>query len=356
MAKVFDAEQLRSLFQQAMQVAPDHPVLIDRFIEDAFEYDLDALSDGEDVYIAGILQHIEEAGIHSGDSAMVMPAYKLLNEVRAQMIEWTHRIARALPVRGLLNIQFAYRDGQLYVLEVNPRASRTVPFISKATGVPVVNYAVRVMLGATLQDLGLSGEGQPAYCCVKAPVFPFDRFPEEDPLLGPEMKSTGEVMGIGPTFGEAFAKAMLGAGIRLPTTGRVLITVNDRDKISVVPLAQQLHELGFELLATAGTARVLRDAGLPVETVRKIHEGRPHIADYIINGKIDLIINTPLGRMAYEDDPIVRQTAMRYRVPLITTLSGAAAAIEAIRFLRQRQAEPLCLQDMHACMREPRSK
>jgi carbamoyl-phosphate synthase large subunit len=346
MAKVFHARQMKALFQEALRVAPQYPVLIDRFIEDAFEYDLDALSDGNEVYIAGILQHIEEAGIHSGDSAMVMPAWKLPDDVRATMIDWTARIARALRVQGLLNIQFAYRDGELYVLEVNPRASRTVPFISKATGVPVVDAAVRLMMGATLRDLGLTGEGRPPYYCVKVPVFPFDRFPEEDPLLGPEMKSTGEVMGIGETFGTAFAKAMLGAGIRLPTTGNVLITVNDRDKAAVVPLARQLHELGFTLLATAGTAQVLQAADLPVTVVRKIHEGRPHIADLIINGKIHLIINTPMGPAAYADEPVVRQTAQRCKVPCITTLSGAAAAIEAIRALRSGHPEPLCLQDL----------
>ena len=355
MAKVFNAEQMASLFAEAIRVAPDHPVLIDRFLEDAFEYDLDAISDGEDVFIAGILQHIEEAGIHSGDSAMVIPAYRLEPGVRDRMIDWTRWIARAIPVKGFLNIQFAFRDGELYVLEVNPRASRTIPFLSKATGVNLVKVAFEVMRGQKLRSLGYLGEAEPVAVCVKFPVFPFDRFPEEIPRLGPEMRSTGEVMGIGPTFGAAFYKAALGAGIRLPLEGTVLITVNDRDKESVVPIARDFADLGFRLMATEGTARVLRANGLDVTVVRKIHEGRPHIADMMINGKVQIVINTPMGSAAYADEPVVTQTALRERIPCVTTLSGAAAVVDAIRALRAEPLVPVCIQDLYQKIRSFRS-
>ncbi len=347
MAKVFHDQQLEQLFQEALLVSHQAPVLIDHFLEDAFEYDLDAVSDGEDVFIGGILQHIEEAGIHSGDSAMVLPAFKLKPEVRELMIEWTRAIARALPVRGLLNIQFAYRDGELYILEVNPRASRTVPFISKATGIDLVDIATRIGLGRSLRELGLRGEAHVPCFAVKFPVFPFRRFLDEPPSLGPEMKSTGEVMGLGESYGEAMAKAFLAGGVPPPLAGNVLITVNDRDKSSIPPLARAFHELGFGLVATEGTARVIRDSRLPVRIVRKIHEGRPHIADEIINGKIQLIVNTPMGSEAYKDEPIVTMTALKCHVPCITTLSGAWAMVEAIQTLKQKHLEPLCLQDIH---------
>lgn len=345
-AKAFDRKQLVHLFQEAVNVSPEHPVLIDRFLEDAFEYDLDAVSDGTDIFIGGILQHIEEAGIHSGDSAMVIPAYRISPQVHEEMVDWTKKIARHLPVVGLLNIQFAYRDGRLYILEINPRASRTIPFLCKAMGNNLVEAAFKVLCGQDLKSLGLSGEARPLAIAVKVPVFPFSRFPEEIPTLGPEMKSTGEVMGLGANFGEAFAKAMLGAGIHLPTSGTVLITVNDRDKTNAVPLAAEFHHLGFSLMATEGTAHVFEREGLPVKIAKKIHEGRPHIADAIINGQVQLIINTPMGSAAYADEPIVTQTALRLHIPCITTLSGAWAALDAIRVMRTKAISPVALQDL----------
>jgi carbamoyl-phosphate synthase large subunit len=331
----------------AAEVSEGQPVLIDRFLEDAFEVDLDLAADGRRAVVAGILQHIEEAGIHSGDSAAVLPPYRVSERHQEEMRDIARRLALRLGVVGLMNVQFAIYEGEIYVLEVNPRASRTVPFIAKAVGVPLVGIAARVMAGATLEELGFVEEPPVPGVFVKAPVFPFRRFPGVDPVLGPEMKSTGEVMGCGRSFGNAFAKAWIGAGHRLPLAGAAFLSVNDRDKQALLPVARRLAELGFRLLATAGTARFLAAQGLEVESVLKVHEGRPHVADRLINREIDLLVNTPLGRESQEDDALIRRTALRYDIPCITTLSGAMAAAEGIASLRQDALQVRPLQGIH---------
>jgi carbamoyl-phosphate synthase large subunit len=277
-----------------------------------------------------------------------MPPQLLGEEVLEEMRDIARRLARRLGVVGLMNVQFAYHEGQVYVIEVNPRASRTVPFIAKAVGVPLVKIAVRAMAGQRLAEMGFTAEPPVPCVAVKAPVFPFRRFPGVDPVLGPEMKSTGEVMGLSPEFGPAFAKAWIAAGNRLPLTGSAFLTVHDRDKESALPVARRLVELGFELLATAGTAEFLEASGLAVRRVLKVHEGRPHVADHLINGDVDLVINTPLGREPHDDDAVIRQTALKHGVPCITTLSGARAAAEGIAALRRHRLEVQSLQDLHA--------
>jgi carbamoyl-phosphate synthase large subunit len=326
-------------------------VLLDRFLEDAFELDLDLLADGERAVVAGILQHIEEAGIHSGDSAAVLPPYKVSREDQDEMRDIARRLALRLGVVGLMNVQFALHGGKVYVLEVNPRASRTVPFIAKAVGEPLVGLAARVMAGASLADLGFTEEPAVPAIFVKAPVFPFRRFPGVDPVLGPEMKSTGEVMGVGRSFGNAFAKAWLGAGHRLPLAGVAFLSVHDRDKAALLPVARRLAGLGFELVATAGTAAYLEGESLAVRVVHKVHEGHPHVVDHLINGEIDLVVNTPLGRASHEDDAEIRRTALKYDIPCITTLSGAMAAAEAIAALGRDGLHVRSLQELHQAAR-----
>jgi carbamoyl-phosphate synthase large subunit len=291
------------------------------------------------------MQHIEEAGIHSGDSACVLPAYKISPENLARIREITVRLGKELQVRGLMNVQFAIKDGALYVLEVNPRASRTVPFVSKAVGVPLARLAAKVMVGRKLRDLGFTEEPKLNGWYVKEAVLPFVKFPGEDPVLGPEMRSTGEVMGIAPTFGTAFAKAQMASGFTLPTSGTAFISVNDYDKTNVVPIARDLSALGFRLIATRGTARALEQAGLPVEVVNKVGEGRPNIVDHIKNGQVDLVVNTPLGRTSYFDDPAIRKSSYAHGVPCITTLSAAAACVAGIRALREESLSVRPLQD-----------
>jgi carbamoyl-phosphate synthase large subunit len=348
MAVVYDGSTLERYMQGAADVSPGHPVLIDRFLEDAFEVDLDLISDGTTAVVAGILQHIEEAGIHSGDSVAVLPPYKVSPEDQDRMRDIARRLALRLGVVGLMNVQFALKDGRIYVLEVNPRASRTVPFIAKAVGVPLVKIAVGAMAGKSLQELGFTAEPRVPGVFVKAPVFPFRRFPGVDPVLGPEMKSTGEVMGESLSFGVAFAKAWMGAGHALPMGGTAFLSVHDRDKPGLLPVARRLTDLGFELAATAGTADYLRGQGLAVRTVLKVHEGRPHIADLLINGDIALVINTPLGRESHEDDGVIRRTALKYDIPCITTLSGAMAAAEGIAALGREGLSVRSLQEMAA--------
>ncbi|MFQ5701859.1 MAG: carbamoyl-phosphate synthase large subunit [Acidobacteriota bacterium] len=346
MAIVYDEATLQRYIGRAVEVSQDHPILIDCFLEDAFEVDVDAVCDGERVLIGGIMQHIEEAGIHSGDSACVLPPYLIADEHLDTIRKNTEKLALALQVRGLMNVQYAIKDDVVHVLEVNPRASRTVPFVSKATGLPLARIAARVMVGETLDAQQVEEPVLNGFF-VKEAVFPFVRFSGEDPVLGPEMKSTGEVMGIGPSFGIAFAKAQMSAGSPLPTEGTAFISVNDNDKDSVVPIARALASAGFTLTASQGTAEHLRRADLTVESVFKVNEGRPHIADRIKNGEVHLIINTPLGRRSYEDEQILRRTAYAYGVPTITTLSGAAATVAGISAL---QNEDLCvqpLQDYH---------
>jgi carbamoyl-phosphate synthase large subunit len=325
-----DDSTLVGYMTEAAEVSPGHPVLLDRFLEDAVEVDLDLLCDGRRAVVCGILQHIEEAGIHSGDSAAVLPPYSISGPNVDAMRDIARRLALRLGVVGLMNVQFAVHRGEVYVLEVNPRASRTVPFIAKAVGVPLVALASQLLVGRTLEEAGLVEEPRVPAVFVKAPVFPFNRFPGVDPVLGPEMKSTGEVMGWSPRFGPAFAKALLGAGVRLPTGGAAFLSVHDRDKPGLLPVARRLAELGFDLLATPGTAAYLRERGLEVRTVNKVHLPRPHVTDHMINGDVQLVVNTPMGRESFEDDAHIRTTALRLDIPCITTLSGATAAVEGI--------------------------
>ncbi len=348
MAIVYDESTLERYMAAAADVSSGHPILVDRFLEDAFEVDLDLISDGTRAVVAGILQHIEEAGIHSGDSVAVLPPYKVSAEDQDRMRDIARRLALRLGVVGLMNVQFALKDGAIYVLEVNPRASRTVPFIAKAVGMPLVKVAVAAMAGKSLGELGFTVEPRVPGVFVKAPVFPFRRFPGVDPVLGPEMKSTGEVMGEALTFGNAFAKAWMGAGHVLPLEGAAFLSVHDRDKPGLLPVAQRLAELGFELTATAGTADYLRGKGLAVRTVLKVHEARPHVVDLLINGEIALVVNTPLGRESHEDDGIIRRTALKYDIPCITTLSGAMACAEGIAALKREGLSVRSLQEMVA--------
>jgi len=347
MTVAYDESQLLAFAGQAALVSPGHPVFIDRFLEDAFEVDVDAIGDGKETVIGGIMQHIEEAGIHSGDSFCVLPPYRISKADQDRMRDQTKRLGLALKVRGLMNVQFALKDSTLYVLEVNPRASRTIPFVSKATGVPLARLAAKVQVGRSLADLGLTEEPALPAVFVKGVVFPFMRFPGEDPILGPEMKSTGEVMGISPSFGHAFAKAQMACGLSLPTSGRIFISVNDNDKNAVVPIARGFAEMGFRLLATTGTANRLASAGLMVEVIYKVNEGRPNVVDRILNGDIDLILNTTLGRESHFDEMAIRRTATSRGVPCITTLSGGAASVEGIRALQREGLEVAPLQAFH---------
>jgi carbamoyl-phosphate synthase large subunit len=347
MAIVYDETTLLRYMREAADVSPGHPILIDRFLEDAFELDVDLIADGKQAVIAGLLQHIEEAGIHSGDSAAVLPPYRVTQADQDVMRDIARRLALRLGVVGLMNVQFALKDGRIYVLEVNPRASRTVPFIAKAVGVALVKIAVQVMAGKSLDELGFTEEPEVPGVFVKAPVFPFRRFPGTDPVLGPEMKSTGEVMGVSGAFGNAFAKAWLGAGHKLPLAGTAFLSVHDRDKPSLLPIARRLSELGFELAATAGTAAFLEQSGLTVRTLLKVHEARPHVVDHLINGEIDLVINTPLGRASHEDDGAIRRAALKHDIPCITTLSGATAAAEGIAALQKDGLAVRPLQEIH---------
>lgn len=346
MALVFDEQQLEEWLDRHIQWN-GHPVLIDQFLDDAFEVDVDALCDGDHVTIGGIMQHIEEAGVHSGDSACVLPPYKISYYHVEIIREYTERIGKALQVRGLFNIQFAIRDEVVYVLEVNPRASRTVPFVSKATGHPLARYAAEIAAGRTLADIGFTREPKVDGFFVKEAVLPFQKFPGVDARLGPEMRSTGEVMGHASTFGHAFAKAEIAANTRIPHSGTVFISVNPYDRGAVTKIARDLHQAGFRLMATAGTAEYLSSIGLPVETVRKLSEGSPNLVDVIRRGEIDLIINTPRGGQAHYDGAIIRGTAHQYGVPIVTTMSAASATVQAIRSLRGKPLKVRSLQFHH---------
>ena len=343
---VYSDADLERYMTYAVQIEPDHPILIDKFLENAVEVDVDAISDHTgQVVIGGIMEHIEQAGIHSGDSACSIPTISLPEPALATIRDWTIKLAKRLNVIGLMNIQFAVRGDQVYILEANPRASRTVPFVSKAIGHPLAKLAVRVMSGKTLAELGFTQEVIPDHIAVKEAVLPFEKFSGTDTLLGPEMRSTGEVMGIDVDFGKAFAKAELAASQRLPLEGTVFISMNNRDKTAVIPVAKELAELGFQLVATAGTQKALMDAGLTVEPVLKIHEGRPNIEDAIKNSEIQLIINTPVGSAAQEDDRSIRRTALAYKVPIITTIAGARATASAIRSLQDKPLEVKSIQE-----------
>ncbi len=348
---VYDQPSLEQYFETAAGVSEERPVLIDRFLEDAFEVDVDAISDGSRVVIGGIMQHIEDAGIHSGDSACVLPPYLVTEQDVEVMREQTAAMARALGVVGLMNVQYAIKDGVVYVLEVNPRASRTIPFVSKAIGIPLASLAARVMMGETLDAIGFTEEVAPAYVSVKEAVFPFTKFPGTDPVLGPEMRSTGEVMGISDSFGTSFAKAQLAAGNGLPLEGTILVTVNDPDKPTVTPIARRFQEMGFRLLATAGTARYLRHRGIAAAPVFKVHEGRPNCHDLILNRDVQLLVNTPMGKHAQRDDYTLRQAAIRNHLAYTTTMSAASAAGDAILALRSRRPRVKSLQEWQAELR-----
>ena len=364
MVIAYDEEMVVRYMKEAVEYSQDRPVLIDHFLEDAIEVDVDALSDGEDVVIGGIMQHIEEAGIHSGDSSCVLPAVDIPEPLLQRMREYTFKLARALKVVGLMNIQFAIprvSGGQangggakVYVLEVNPRASRTVPYVSKATGVPMAKIAARLMTGRKLREflpefIERGTDLDTGHCYyVKSPVFPWNKFPGVDTVLGPEMKSTGEVMGVADNFGEAFAKAQTAAGQKLPTQGMVFISVTDHDKPGVAEVSRKFVDMGFKLVATAGTADVLEDAGMSVERVYKVKEGRPNVVDLIKGERIHLIVNTPHGVDPWFDEKAIRRAAVQARIPTITTLSAARAAAEGIAALQRGELRVQALQQLHA--------
>jgi len=359
MVIAYDFKTVHEYVMQAVQIGtasdPKRPILIDQFLEDATEVDVDALADGEDVVIAGIMEHIEEAGVHSGDSSCVLPAVSLTPSILERIRDYTSRLAKALHVVGLMNVQYAIQRDTVYVLEVNPRASRTIPYVSKATGVPLAKVAARLMTGRKLKDLNLpivetKGVKELAvrdFYAVKSPVFPFNKFRGVDTILGPEMRSTGEVMGISSTFGLAFAKAQLAAGQRLPQKGVVFMSVSDRDKKNAAAVARDLAAAGLKIIATRGTAAALRQAGIEVEPVYKVNEGRPNIVDLVKTGKVNLLINTPLGRESFYDEKSIRRAAIRYNIPCITTLSAASAAARGIRAMAGHGAEVNALQDLH---------
>src|SRR5437773_993960 len=344
---VYDDASLRGYFEKAARVAPEHPVLIDRFLEDAFEGDVDAIADGRRVVIAGVMQHIEDAGVHSGDSACVLPPYLIGDRQVEEMRRYTKAFAEALGVVGLINVQYAIKDGVVHVLEVNPRASRTVPFVSKATGVSLAKLAAAVMVGRTLDELGLPDDLPLPGVAVKEAVFPFTKLPGVDTILGPEMRSTGEVMGFADSFGMAFAKAQIAADGSLPLEGAIFVTVNDSDKPTVVPIVRRFHEMGFRIVATEGTEKYLRARGVPAERVAKVHEGRPNAIDLIVSGEVQLLINTPLGKFTQADDYAMRRAALMHRVPYTTTMSAASAACDAIIALRSRTGSVRSLQEWH---------
>ncbi|NJP18752.1 MAG: carbamoyl-phosphate synthase large subunit [Hydrococcus sp. CRU_1_1] len=344
---VYSDEELKRYMTYAVQVEPDHPILIDKFLENAIEVDVDALCDATGkVVIGGIMEHIEEAGIHSGDSACSIPHTSLSPQALDIIRQWTIKLAQTLKVIGLMNIQYAVQGEQVYILEANPRASRTVPYVSKATGVPLAKVASLVMSGKTLESLGVISESVPKHIAVKEAVLPFEKFPGTDTLLGPEMRSTGEVMGIDSDFGKAFAKAEIAAGVRLATEGTVFISMNDRDKVSSVPVVKDLIDLGFRVVATSGTRKVLQEHGIDnVELVLKLHEGRPHVIDWIKNNWIQFIINTPSGEESLADGRLIRRTALDYKLPIITTIAGAKATVAAIRSLQSEPLDVKALQD-----------
>lgn len=351
MAIVFDEDRLIQWLDKYVDWT-GHPVLIDRFLDDAYEVDVDALSDGERVVIGGIMQHIEEAGVHSGDSACVLPPYKISQYHLDIIREYTRRIGVALQVKGLFNIQFAIQDEEVFVLEVNPRASRTVPFVSKATGVPLARYAAEIATGRSLADIGLLSEPQVDGFFVKEAVLPFQKFPDVDARLGPEMRSTGEVMGHASTFGHAFIKAQIAAGMPLPRQGNVFISVNDFDKGSVARIARDLHHLGFHIVATGGTADYLNRAGIPSKVINKVAQGSPHVVDALRAGEIDLVINTPLGSQAHEDGASIRSTCYQVNVPIITTMSAAMASLQGIKRMHEKPLRVRSLQAHHAALTE----
>jgi carbamoyl-phosphate synthase large subunit len=331
----------------AVQASPEHPILIDRFLDEAIEVDVDALSDGREVVIGGIMQHIEEAGIHSGDSACALPPFSLSPAIIAEIKRQTVALALELQVVGLMNIQYAVKGEVIYLLEVNPRASRTVPFVSKATGRPLAKIAARVMAGKTLSELGISGDIVPKHVSVKESVFPFVKFPGVDTLLGPEMKSTGEVMGIDMDFGKAFAKAQLGAGVKLPLSGKVFISIKDTDKKHIVESARKLVEAGFEIVATQGTASFLNEKGVTATAINKVKEGRPHCVDAIKSHEIGMVFNTTFGALSVADSYSIRRSALMNNVAYFTTVAGMKAAVDGILAMRRETLDVVPLQEYY---------
>ncbi len=349
METVYTEGELQGFIERAVQVNPEHPVLIDKFLQDAIEIDVDAVSDGTDTIVAGIMEHIEEAGIHSGDSCCALPAFTLGQSTIEEVKDATRRLAAELKVKGLINIQYAVRDDMVYVLEVNPRASRTVPFVSKASGIPWAKVATKVMVGKTLKEQGFTSDPEYPYSSVKAPVFPFSRFPNVDPILGPEMRSTGEVMGIDETFAMAFAKSQLATGLNLARRGKVFVSVSNRDKRDIISVAKRLRGLGFSIVSTEGTAAVLRRNSIEAEALPKVQEGRrPNVLDLMKNNELAFIINTPSGRVSRPDEISIRAQAVIRNVPLVTTISGANALVGGIEELSRSQLRVRALQDYHS--------
>ena len=346
---VYDESTLESLIKEAAEVSGGHPVLIDKFLEDAIEVDVDLIGDGETFVIGGIMEHIEEAGIHSGDSAMALPSFSLSAELLNKIRQASYKMAGELNVVGLMNVQYALKDEKVYVLEVNPRASRTVPFVSKAIGVPLAKLATKAMVGRKLKDLGFTQEIIPKYVSVKESVFPFNRFPGVDVILGPEMKSTGEVMGIDKDFGLAYIKSQIAAGQNIPKKGNVFISVRDRDKRAVVFIAKKLEDLGFHIYATSGTAAALEKNDIKVSVLSKVAEGRPNVLDLMKDGKIQLVINTPTGRIPRQDEVKIRSQVIIYNIPYTTTISGAQATVNGIEALVKKNLDVKSLQEYHKC-------
>jgi len=344
---VYDERSLKDYMKRAVKASPEHPILVDKYLEDAIEVDVDALSDGKDVIVGGVMEHIEEAGIHSGDSACSLPPHSLRKKIIDEIKRQTKALAKELNVIGLMNVQFAVKGDEIYILEVNPRASRTIPFVSKATGIPLAKIAAKIMVGKKLRELGLTEKKYIDHISVKEAVFPFDRFLGVDTILGPEMKSTGEVMGIDEDFGCAYGKSQTSCGNRIPLSGKVFISIKDKDKPTSIPIVRKLLELGFSVIATKGTAMYLKEHGIEVEVVNKVTEGRPHIVDFIKNKEIHFVINTVSGTQAQKDSFSIRQTALQYRVPFTTTISGAIAAIRAIEMLKKKEVNIKSIQEYH---------
>ncbi len=344
---IYSLDELKQWLSTGFSRTEKTSVLIDQFLENAIEIDVDAVCDGHTTIIAGIMEHVEQAGIHSGDSTCVLPTQSIPLPIIEKIRTSTNELAKELKVVGLMNIQFAIQNNELFILEVNPRASRTIPFVSKATGVPWAKIAASVMVGKTLAELDIVPRLIPPHVSVKSVVIPFNRFPGAEISLGPEMRSTGEVMGVASQFGLAFAKAQLGAGQKLPGSGRIFISVSDWFKDEVVPVAQSLYQLGFELVATRGTAAAIRSAGIPVIVVNKVSEGRPNLVDRIKNGEIHLVINIPSSRTARDDDQLIRQAAVGYNVPVVTTVAGAKATVSAIAALQSGSLSVNSLQEYH---------
>ncbi|MEJ2695607.1 MAG: carbamoyl-phosphate synthase large subunit [Candidatus Sulfobium sp.] len=350
---VYDEDSIRDYMERAVTASPDHPILVDKYLNDAIEVDVDAVSDGVDVIVGGVMEHIEEAGIHSGDSACSLPPYSLSHEITEEIKRQTRALAKELGVIGLMNVQFAVKKNEIYILEVNPRASRTIPFVSKATGVPLAKVAAKVMSGKKLGELGITGEKSVKHVAVKEAVFPFDKFPGVDTILGPEMKSTGEVMGIDEDFGRAYAKAQIASNNRIPLSGKIVISIRDEDKPGICDVVRRLFAAGFSVIATRGTAAFLDKKGLPVEVINKVAEGRPHIVDLIKNKEITFVINTVSDAQAQKDSMSIRRSALQYGVPYTTTVAGARAVINAIESMSKKEISIKPIQEYHREASQP---